>query len=57
MSSEHKPPNRRHSSSTVAWKTDNVNPERNGETAEAPANEDYYTRYPNRWSKIRSAMR
>lgn len=55
MSSELKPPTRRHSSSTVAGKTDNVNPEHSGETAGALTTEDYYTRYPNRWSKIRSA--
>lgn len=58
MSSELKPPTRRLSSSTIAGKTDNVDiVERSGETAEALTNDDYYTRYPNNWSKIRSAMR
>jgi aquaglyceroporin related protein len=57
MSSEQKPPTRRHSSSTVAWKTDNGNPEPSGETAEALATRDYYTRYPNRWAKIREIIR
>ena len=47
MSSEPKPPVRRHSSSTVAGK--------NGGTVEVLVTEDYYTRYPNRWAKIRSA--
>lgn len=58
MSSELKPPTRRLSSSTIAGKTDNVDiVERSGETAEALTNDDYYIRFPNNWSKIRSAMR
>ena len=59
MSSEDRPPTRRHSSSTVAGKNDNVtvNIGRSGETAEALSNREYYTRYPNSWAKIRSAMR
>ena len=58
MSSELKPPTRRLSSSTIAGKNDNANVvERSGETAEALTNDDYYTRYPNSWAKIRSATR
>ncbi|KAF8269546.1 aquaporin [Lactarius quietus] len=55
MSFEHKPPTRRHSSSTVAGKNDKSNPDRSG--ADALSNEDYYTRYPNQWSKIREIIR
>jgi len=57
MSSEPPPPNRRHSSSTVAGKNDKVTVEYSGETAEALANREYYTRYPNRWAKIREIIR
>ena len=57
MSSAHKPPAHRHSSSTDAVKNDDVKLERSGETAEALASRDYYTRYPNNWAKIRSATR
>jgi aquaglyceroporin related protein len=31
--------------------------ERGAETPEVLADQDYYTRYPNNWAKIRSAMR
>ncbi|KAH9054165.1 major intrinsic protein superfamily membrane channel protein [Lactarius vividus] len=52
-----KPSTRRHSSSTDVVKNDNVNLERSGETAEALATRDYYTRYPNKWARIRELIR
>ncbi|KAI9443189.1 aquaporin [Lactarius indigo] len=52
-----KPSAHRHSSSIDAVKTDNATLERSGETAEALATRDYYTRYPNNWAKIREIIR
>ena len=58
MSSAHKlPALRNDSSSSDPVKNINVNPERVSETPDALADQDYYTRYPNNWAKIRSATR
>jgi hypothetical protein len=45
----------RHVSSISAVKNDNVNLEESVETVEVLANQEYHTRYPNKWAKIRSA--
>ncbi|KAH9002553.1 aquaporin [Lactarius hatsudake] len=52
-----KPSAHRHSSSIDAAKTDNVNVERSSGTAEVLATQDYYTRYPNNWARIRELIR
>jgi len=49
--------NRHDSSSSDPVKNVNVNLERNTETPEVRADQDYYTRYPNNWAKIRELIR
>src|SRR6266404_2156905 len=50
MSSVHRPTAQRYSSSSASAVKNNDN----AETSDALAASDYYTRYPNSWSKIRS---
>jgi len=57
MSSARNPPAHRHSSTIDEVKIDNVNIEVSDEIAEALPNREYYTRYPNKWAKIRVLIR